>query len=252
MMFGLLKPKLPLQPGKREWVDAAFVRLAKLLGAEHVHTAKVYLPTQQDFPDPYDGTESAVRPMLTRIATAMGVDGDEIDIEVFDEGDRQTSRLIPFYRGQSSGAAGLYFHDETTRARIAVNSSQLQDPMSLVAVIAHEVGHIILLRPGLVNREEEDMEPLNDLLTIFLGFGVFTANAAFRFSQFTSNYSQGWSSRRIGYLSEQLLGYALARFAWEREEAKPTWASSLSSNIQPYFKRSLAWFHHEKPPHILR
>jgi hypothetical protein len=53
----------------------------------------------------------------------------------------------------------------------------------LVATLAHELGHIILLRPGLIKRTKEDMEPLNDLLTIFLGFGIFTANAAFRFEQ---------------------------------------------------------------------
>jgi predicted Zn-dependent protease len=57
----------------------------------------------------------------------------------------------------------------------------MKDPMTLVAVIAHELGHVILLRRELVDREEADMEPVNDLLTVFLGFGIFTANAAFRF-----------------------------------------------------------------------
>jgi hypothetical protein len=45
--------------------------------------------------------------------------------------------------------------------------------MTLVAVIARELGHVILLRPGLVDREQADMEPLKDLLTVFLGFWYF-------------------------------------------------------------------------------
>ena len=90
--------------------------------------------------------------------------------------------------------------------------------MTLVAVLAHELGHVILLRPGLVDRKDPDMEPLNDLLTVFLGFGIFTANAAFRFEQHSDNRSQGWSARRTGYLSEQQFGYSLARFAYERGE----------------------------------
>jgi hypothetical protein len=134
---------------------------------------------------------------------------------------------------------------------IAINESELKDPMTLVAVIVHEIGHIILLRPGLIKRDEPDMEPLNDLLTIFLGFGIFTANSAFQFSQYTNNESQGWSSRRLGYLSEPMLGYALARFAYERDEQKPDWASFVKGNISPYMKRSLAWLSGKQQPRLL-
>jgi len=85
------------------------------------------------------------------------------------------------------------------------------------------------------------MEELNDLLTVFLGFGVFNANAAFQFSQYTSVYSQGWSAGRLGYLPEQVWGYALARFAFERDEMNPEWSQYLSTNIRAYFKASMKW-----------
>ena len=122
--------------------------------------------------------------------------------------------------------------------------------MALVGTLAHELGHVILLRPELVGRDEPDMEPLNDLLTVFLGFGIFSANSAFRFEQHTDNYSQGWSTRRLGYLSEELFGYALARFTLERGEAKPEWRSFLSTNVAVYMKRSLAWLEAEGPPRL--
>ena len=54
------------------------------------------------------------------------------------------------------------------------------------------------------------MEPMNDLLTVFLGFGIFTANSAFHFKQYTTDRAQGWSAGRSGYL-------------FERREAKPAW-----------------------------
>jgi hypothetical protein len=85
------------------------------------------------------------------------------------------------------------------------------------------------------------MEPLTDLVTVFLGFGVFNANAAFQFKQYTNSDSQGWSTQRLGYLSEEMFGYSLARFAFERGELNPDWASYLSTNVSVYFKRSLAW-----------
>src|SRR5262249_49906588 len=159
------------------------------------------------------------------VATQMHLSPANIDVTLFASEHEITRGLVPFYSGETSGAGGLYHHDPDARPHISVNEVQLKDPMALVAVLAHELGHIILLRPGLIDRDDPDMEPLNDLLTVFLSFGIFTANSAFRFEQHSDNTSQGWSVRRLGYLSEEQFGYALARFAFERGEGKPAWIS---------------------------
>jgi hypothetical protein len=240
-MFGLFKPTLPIADQQRRWVDDSFIRLGSLLGARRMLDARVYLPTIEYFPDPFDRSEAALNAMFLRVAEGMQVDPETINLELFSETADVTRSLVPFGSSNTNGAGGLYYHDPAEKTRIAINSSKLADPLALVATLAHELGHVILLRPGLVGREEEDMEPLNDVLTIFLGFGVFNANSAFQFRQYTNNDSQGWSTQRLGYLSEELFGYGLARFAFERKEAKPEWAKHLSSNISSYFKRSLAW-----------
>jgi hypothetical protein len=239
-MFGL-KPKLPITYESQEWVDRSFVRLASLLGADRMLEDDVILPTPEHFPDRYDGSEESLGHMVVRIAAAMQVDPRSFDVELFQSDYELSSTLIPFWHGSDSAAAGLYFHTPEERQTIAVNAAELKDPMALVAVIAHEIGHIILLRPGLIQRDEQDMEPLNDLLAIFLGFGIFTANAAFHFSQFADNQSQGWSTKRRGYLPEPMLGYALARYAYERGEDKPSWGTYVAGNISPYMKQSLGW-----------
>jgi hypothetical protein len=95
------------------------------------------------------------------------------------------------------------------------------------------------------------MEPLNDLVTIFLGLGIFTANSAFRFAQHQDGRSQGWSARRLGHLSEEDLGYALARFAYERGEMKPEWVSFLATNVKTFTKRSAAWLTQNSEPRLL-
>jgi hypothetical protein len=94
------------------------------------------------------------------------------------------------------------------------------------------------------------MEPLNDLLTVFLGFGVFTANSAFRFEQHRDNRSQGWSAQRLGYLSEAQLGCALTRFAFERGEGKPEWISYLTTHIASFMKRSAGWLASRQEPRL--
>ncbi|HWZ98277.1 MAG TPA: hypothetical protein VN025_11000 [Candidatus Dormibacteraeota bacterium] len=250
-MFGLTKPTLPITTEKQEWVDNGFLRLATLLGAHRLLHATVTVPTPEHFPDPYDRSEAALRLMFERVAIAMQVNPAEIELTLLASANERTSGLVPFFSGKSSEAGGLYFHDPSSKAHISINESQMKDPMSLVAVLAHEIGHIILLRPGLVPRDDPDMEPLNDLLTVFLGFGIFTANSAFRFEQHDSYQSQGWSARRLGYLSEELFGYALARFALERGEAKPVWKSFLCTNVAGYFKRSAAWLAANSAPRLL-
>lgn len=249
-VFGLTKSKLPITPEQQQRIDGAFLRLAALLGAHRLLEATVVLPTSQHFPDPYDRSEISLQRMFHRVAVHMQVNPADVDVTLFASGHDLTRNLVPFYSGSSSGAAGLYHHDPTERPRISIDEAQLKDPVALVAVLAHELGHIILLRPGLIDRDDPYMEPLNDLLTVFLGFGIFTANAAFRFEQHSDNTSQGWSARRVGYLSEQELGYALGRFAFERGEGKPPWISFLSANVATYLKRSAAWLASGQGQHL--
>lgn len=249
-VFGLIKPKLPLSEEQQQWVDNSFLRLGSLLGADRILQATLVLPTAEHFPDPYDCSEISLKSMFGLIAAQMQLNPDDIDLTLYESEYEMTRSLVPFHYGAASEAAGLYHHDPRERPHISINEAQLKDPMALVAVLAHELGHIILLRPALVGRDDPDMEPLNDLLTVFLGFGIFTANSTFRFEQHSDNTSHGWSARRLGYLSEELFGYALARFAYERGEASPRWISYLSTNIAGYMKRSAAWLKTREAPRL--
>jgi hypothetical protein len=215
--------------------------------------AKVVLPTAEDFPDPYNKTPAAVEKLFQRVCTYMQLDRNAIELEIFPDETEALRKTLPYWRGNSGGAAGLYTHDAagedeaTKRMVVAIKSSQLQDPLVLVATIAHELGHVILLGRGLLNPKTEDHEPLTDLLTIFLGLGVFTANSAARFIQYQDERQAGWSMQRLGYLPEQVHGYALAKFAVERGEAISEWEKHLSTNVRSYYKRSRAWL--GKNPH---
>jgi hypothetical protein len=59
------------------------------------------------------------------------------------------------------------------------------------------------LADGRIPREAPDSEPLTDLLTVFFGAGIFTANSAFQFGQWQTHSHQGWQATRLGYLSEE-------------------------------------------------
>jgi hypothetical protein len=242
-MFGI-HPKLPISEEDRLWVDHGFDRLSKMLGRRRMLEARVVLPDADHFPDPYDKSEAAAEKMFCRICDYMHVDRSQIDLEVFADETAELSQLMPYWRGGTGQcAAGIYMHPEDTTKKmvVALRHSQMDDPLSVVGTLAHELGHVILLGGGLIDHEAKDMEPMTDLVTVFLGFGIFNANCAGRFKQWQDNSKQGWSMQHLGYLPEEIYGYALARFAHDRRELDPKWAKHLSTNVRSYFKKSADW-----------
>jgi hypothetical protein len=202
-------PKLPLSDDARQWVDDGFQRLGHMLGRSRMLDAPVLLPNGYYFPDRYDLTPATAELLFQRICGYMSVDRPKVELEIFPDETEELRDLLPFWNNPSDGCAGLYYHDpaagETisteTRHRhlVALCNSMLKDQFSLVATIAHELGHVILIGGGLLDpNTTPDHEPLTDLLTVFLGFGVFNANCAARFKQFQDSRRQGWSMQRLG------------------------------------------------------
>jgi hypothetical protein len=250
-MFGF-SPKLPISEEDRQWVNEGFSRLERLLGRRRMLEAVVITPTAEDFPDPYDKTAEAAERLFSRLCRYMNVDRREIEFEIFPDETETLKAILPHWSGSTGKrAAGLYIHameerssegsDDRRQAVVAIRSSQLKDPLALVATMAHELGHVILLGGGLMNPKPEDHESITDLLTVYVGLGIFTANSASRFQQFQEDRRIGWSMQRLGYLREEVFAYALAKFVVERSEEKIEWERHLSTNVRAYFKRSRAW-----------
>lgn len=112
------------------------------------------------------------------------------------------------------GAVGTYLRRPDGVVEITYDPEAVDRPVALVATFAHELAHYLLdaideVTPGGHDREE----PATDITAVFLGFGVFLANAAFEFEQFQDSSRQGWSMSRQGYLTEQQLAFSLALFA---------------------------------------
>jgi len=218
----------------REWVDGRFTWLQTRLGEALPRTLPVVCPTPDFFPDPYSGTDEDAHAIFRRVAVYMNVDPQTLQLAFYNRG--------PEIVRNERGAAGLYAQGGTEsdkRPQILVDRSQSENPMSLVATLAHEIGHEILLGGGLVTREDDDHEPLTDLLTVFLGLGIFSANATIHDSGWSRNGWHGWKTARLGYLDQPTYGYALARFAHTRGESKPVWMRHVRPDVRNPLKQSL-------------
>jgi len=112
------------------------------------------------------------------------------------------------------------------------------DPMALVATFAHELAHYLCSTfhgepPG----GKEMDEPATDLTAVFIGFGVFLANSAFTFQQYSSATRTGWRARTQGYLPELQLLNAMAIFC---SLSGAPWRDALphlDAHLRPLLKR---------------
>jgi hypothetical protein len=225
----------------KAWIEESFLWFIEQFGPDTVRSARPVVPTAEFFPGKNDGSIETVRQLVRRVCGHMNVDPNRIEVNLHGAL-KPTYDLVPIHQTSYEGPAGLFMAQEgSNRLVLAFEASLLAEPKLLVATIAHELAHVHLLADKRLVGDEDDHEQLTDLLTVFLGMGVFTANAAFQFAQGQCGTGCGWSTSRMGYLSEPMYGYALAGFSWVREESDPRWPKYLSVNLKHYYKRSLTY-----------
>lgn len=228
-------PRHHLAPEEKEWTERRLLWLKEQFGPGPLSRAPLD-PKSPLLPRKWDGSPEAGADLLMRMCEFMGVDQKRLDLDYYSASESHEIDSAHAGEWHRSGPAGLFIHPEDSkRLVIALEESGLAQPASLAATICHELAHVHLLADRRIAHTEEDCEPLTDLLTVYFGAGIFTANSAFQFNQWQSDTHQGWSTSRQGYLSEGVFGYALAGYAWLRGESAPPWANYLRENIRYYF-----------------
>jgi hypothetical protein len=78
-----------------------------------------------------------------------------------------------------------------------------------------------------------------DLISVYLGLGVFAANACFDAEKITGYRNLGFRTSLVGFMTAPMYGYVLARYACQRHETDPAWAQALDTNPRTYFEQAL-------------
>ncbi|WP_103961554.1 hypothetical protein [Nonomuraea solani] len=214
---------------------------------EEVALREVALPTPGFFRSVHNrfGTVDRVNALVSKVRRLMAVDVSTIEVEFFDG--------VEAVAGERT--VGHYYQEGSSHV-VGFDRKEVSDLAYLTAVIAHELCHVRLIGEGRISAEREDQERLTDLLTVYLGFGVFTANAAMKFAR----ASRGWQiiprgyltdetlnsatnngeTRRLGYLTQPEFGYALARYCRLRGESRPSWIAHLHPGARTALTQSQA------------
>jgi hypothetical protein len=118
---------------------------------------------------------------------------------------------------------------EIDREQVDVHVGAAADPVVVLADIAHELSRVRLIGARGRSARPTETERLTDLLTVFCGYGVFTA-------------------RRPGSLTPEEFGYALSCYAWLRRERHPAWARFVSAGPLQVMHRGLEFLTTASPP----
>src|ERR1700694_4787493 len=110
----------------------------------------------------YRGEEEDVRTLLGRVCSYIGVNADRVSLELFSDEQKEMRNHLPSFESSHHGAAGLYREGEDI-IKISLSTDYLLDPITMVAVIAHELGHVLLLADKKIARDRKDHEHLTDL-----------------------------------------------------------------------------------------
>ncbi|OLF12984.1 hypothetical protein BLA60_06980 [Actinophytocola xinjiangensis] len=238
--MGWFRRKCPIDAEVGTWIEESFAWFRKEFGDDPLH-ADPLLPTPAVIPRDYSGTADEVRTLFDALRERLSVDPSVVRLTFQDE---DLAALISTV-GVTRPPVECYRREQGL-VLVQVDSYYAADPFRIVARLAHQLAHVRLLGEERVTTRRRDHEQLADLLTVYYGAGVFSVNASFearsiiqftdrdnpnRAGQYVNVFPQYIDVRRqidrIGFLSEPQFCYALACYAWLREEGWPDWASHL-------------------------
>ncbi|MDO1501823.1 hypothetical protein Q2T40_16940 [Winogradskyella maritima] len=238
-MFWKKKPKLPITSEDKAWVDDCLKWLRSELSERHFLEIKTVTPTKDFYNRTFDGTEDDAHFILKRTMELMCIKDVDIELEFFsdnavhsEDGSILTTPSEEI-DGSWDSAAGIY-EMKDGELKIYIEREQLKRTISLIATIAHELAHQILIGE---NRIEKNDEYLTDLVAITYGYGIFLGNSRFDFSTFSTFDGGGWQSSAQGYLPEQVIAYTMAKLSFERGE-NIDFNQFLEKEIKTYFLQS--------------
>ncbi len=167
-------------------------------GFENFVRSRLLEPDNHHFPDRWEPTLDGVQRLASRLVRYAG--NDELEVCVRPE----RGAVLPVWFAEIRDGVCAF----------GVDRQRLSDAGEIVGCVCREVATAFRHWTGVTRMNGTQEEVLTDLTTIYLGFGVLTTNAAYRFRQegslFGDTVFTKRSISRVGVLPAATLAYALA------------------------------------------
>lgn len=240
-MWNPFKPKPLLSEDDRNYQFDCYKWLLKYYGGPNFYdTTKIILPTDEYFPSQVESSQDAAELTFQRVLEYAGLADWPVILEVQETDPNLVVAPTINIQNAEISPAGTFRVDDNEKVKITYNPEVVNDPMKMVAVFSHELAHYLTATsPEPPPGGWEDWEFATDTCAIFMGFGIFQANSAFNFQQFTTSDSIGWRTSGVGYLSQQERCFALALFLKLKDISPDIVYPYCSKNVKSYLKRAL-------------
>jgi hypothetical protein len=229
-----------------DWTLEAWAWLmANLGGMERLQRRPLVLANKDFFPPTETEGDERAAYVFDQIRALMGIADWPCVLEPYDR--LEAVQRVGYYAALERGrTANGTFRIEDGQVIISYARDLVADPRHLIATLAHELSHYLLasIRKPIPGGNKLH-ELATELTVAYAGFGVFAANAAFRFQQHQDPFGQGWRSARNGYFSEPTWAFAIALFATlkgievPRGQLKDS-VADLTQRAMRYLKRNPA------------
>ena len=195
------------------------------------------LPTSTYFPGKVDSQQLAAETTFRTVLKHAQM--EEWPVELIAQEDDPVAQVgeTLVVQNVQPNPHGTFSVNARSEVKITYNPALVSDPEAMVATFAHEIAHYLTAyAPEPPPGGWENWEFATDIAATFIGFGIFQANSAFRFRQYSGNGTYGWQSSRSGYLTEAEHSYALAIFlrlkSIDAKEALPWCGKNISTCLK--------------------
>src|ERR1700741_830338 len=104
-MFGWFSGTCPCDPEAKRWIEQRLAWLTKQFGLHTLLEKSIVLPTDEFFPDAYDGSEQSLQVLFERVCQYMDVDPDRVRLKVYTD---RTPNMLASMNWAGGLAAGTW------------------------------------------------------------------------------------------------------------------------------------------------
>jgi hypothetical protein len=188
-----------LEDSDKGWLTTEMAKLIERAGLDSYVAAPLVEATDRWFPEEWHPDDGGVARLAKRVFDIAQL----ADIEIATELTENTLE-----RGI------VVTHVDGSSIKLDVDPRYLTDPLTIISHLVSLAAVVFRVRHDLEDADHDNERRLIDLTTIYLGFGILTTNAAYRYR--ASGEMRGntaitrWSHDVQGALPAELMAYALA------------------------------------------
>ena len=251
-MLSLFRPRCPLNPSEKTWVEYRVSWLLGHLGFERLRQMEIILPTGEYFPLPYHGEPEQVQKVFEQVCRYMQVEPGHYRLNVFDDDadPRKQPHMEKWLVWNNAMAfpyseGAIYEPNENAEephlATLHIHRAMALDLELVIAIFSRDISHSLLSARPDREMDQTEYQHTVELMPLFYGLGIFGANAVMRERAENLLGWHYWSMVPQGALPARYFGYAFALLCWLRQEPLPAWRSYLRRDAEVTLQSGLKY-----------